>query len=49
MGQMRNAYKMFIEKPEGKRPRERPMCRWNIILKMILGKYGGRLAEDRDQ
>jgi hypothetical protein len=28
MGEMRNAYKMFVEKPEGKRPHRRHRQRW---------------------
>jgi hypothetical protein len=28
MGGMRNAYKIFIRKPEGKRPLGRPRSRW---------------------
>jgi hypothetical protein len=28
MREMRNAYKFLVEKPEGKRPLERPRCRW---------------------
>jgi hypothetical protein len=28
MGEMRNSYKILVEKPEGKRPLERPTCRW---------------------
>jgi hypothetical protein len=44
MQEMRNVYDIFIGKPEGK-----------IILKWILGKYGGgavdwiHLAQDTDQ
>jgi hypothetical protein len=32
-GSVRNAYKILFGKPEGKRPRVRPRCRWegNII------------------
>jgi hypothetical protein len=28
MGDMKNAYKIFIGKPEGKRPRGKPGGRW---------------------
>jgi len=28
MGQMRNAYKILVGNPEGKRPLVRPRCRW---------------------
>jgi len=31
MGEMINAYKIFIGKPEGKRPLRRPRCRWQNI------------------
>jgi hypothetical protein len=38
--EIRNAYKISIEKPEGKRSFGRP--RGSIILKWILKKYGMR-------
>jgi hypothetical protein len=38
MGEMRNACKILVGKPEGKRPLSRPTHRWRIILKWILGK-----------
>jgi hypothetical protein len=28
MGEMRNTYRIFVGKPEGKRPLGRPWCRW---------------------
>jgi hypothetical protein len=28
MGEMRNAYRILVEKPEGKRPLGRPRRRW---------------------
>jgi hypothetical protein len=28
MGEMRNAYKILVRKPGGKRPLRRPRCRW---------------------
>jgi len=37
MGEMRNDYKIFVEKPEGKRSRGRPRRRWedyNIRMKL---------------
>jgi hypothetical protein len=35
MGEKRNAYKILMGKPEGKRPLGRPRRRW-MILKLIL-------------
>jgi hypothetical protein len=34
IGEMRNAYKIFVGKPEGKGPHERPRRRWkdNIVM-----------------
>jgi hypothetical protein len=40
---MKNAYKVLVVKPEGKRPLERPRRRWEIILEWILGKQGGKV------
>jgi len=31
MGDMRNAYNIFVGKPKGKRQLGRPMCRWEDI------------------
>jgi hypothetical protein len=39
-GDMRNAYKIFVGKPEGKRPLGRPCISMRIILKWILNKQG---------
>jgi hypothetical protein len=39
MGEMRDAYKIFVEKPERKIPLGRTRCRWKNI-KMDLGKQG---------
>jgi hypothetical protein len=52
MGKKRNAYRILVGKPEGKRPLERPRWRWvdniNVDLREI---YGGMdcmdLAHDR--
>jgi hypothetical protein len=38
MGVMRNAYKILVGKPEGKRPLGRPRCRWEDYIKMDLRK-----------
>jgi len=40
MGYMRNTYKIFVGKPEGKRPLTRPRWRWEDI-RMDLGEIGG--------
>jgi hypothetical protein len=51
----RNAYRILVGKPEGKRPLGRSRCRWVDNIKMDLGEIGwdGRdwikLAQDRDQ
>jgi hypothetical protein len=36
MGVKRNAYKILLAKPEGKRLLERPRCRWTDNIKMDL-------------
>jgi hypothetical protein len=51
MGEKRNACRILVGKPEGKRPR----CRWEDNIKMSLREigWGGmdwtELAQDRDQ
>ena len=55
MEQSRNASRVLVAKPEGKRPLGRPRCRWEDNIKMDLREVGcdpGEwidLAEDRDQ
>ena len=55
MEQSRNAYRVLVGKPEGKRPLGRPRRRWEDNIKMYLREVGcdpGEwidLAEDRDQ
>ncbi|KAJ4448523.1 hypothetical protein ANN_10541 [Periplaneta americana] len=55
MGESRNAYRMLVGRPEGKRPLGRPRRRWEDNIKMDLREvgYDGRdwinLAQDRDQ
>jgi hypothetical protein len=54
MGEGRNVYKVFIGKPEGKRPLGRPRHRWEDGIRMDLREIGLggvdwiRLAQDRD-
>ena len=55
MEQSRNAYRVLVRKPEGKRPFGRPRDRWEDNIKMDLREVGCdfgdliALAEDRDQ
>jgi hypothetical protein len=55
MGETRNAYRILVGKPEGKRPLGRPRRRWVDNIKRDLREIGwdGRdwieLAQDRDQ
>jgi hypothetical protein len=38
MGEKRNAYRLLVGKPEGKRPLGRPRCRWVDNIRMDLGE-----------
>jgi hypothetical protein len=55
MGEKRNAYRILVGRPEGKRPLGRPRRRWVGNIKMDLGETGQDcvswidLAQDRDQ
>jgi hypothetical protein len=55
MGAKKNAYRILVGKPEGKRPLGRPRSRWEDNIKMDLREigWGGvdriHLAQDRDQ
>ena len=40
MEQSRNAYKVLLGKPEGKRPLGRLRCRWEDNIKMDLREVG---------
>jgi hypothetical protein len=55
MWEKRNAYRILVGKPEGKRPLGRPRCRWVDNIKIDLREIGcdgmdwTDLAQDRDQ
>jgi hypothetical protein len=55
MGETRNAYRILVGKPEGKRPLGRQRRRWVDNIHMDLGEIGGdgrdwiELTQDRDQ
>jgi hypothetical protein len=40
MGEKKNAYRMLVGNPEGKRPLGRPRCRWVDNIKMDLREMG---------
>ena len=42
MAENRNTYRIWVGKPEGKRPLVRPGCRWEANIKMALKLYDGR-------
>jgi hypothetical protein len=52
---MRNVYKIFVGKPEGKRPFGKPSSRWEDNIRMDLSKieWAGvdwvHLTQNRDQ
>jgi hypothetical protein len=54
MGEKMNAYRLFVEKPEGKIPLGRPRRRWVDNIRMDLGEVGWGdvdwigLVQDRD-
>jgi hypothetical protein len=55
LGEMRNAYRILVGNPEGKRPLGRSRRRWVDSIKMDLRETGWSgmdwidLAQDRDQ
>jgi hypothetical protein len=55
MGEKRNAYRLLVGKPEGKRPLGRPRHRWVDNIRMDLGEVGWGnvdwigLAKDRSR
>jgi hypothetical protein len=54
-GKEKNAYRLLVGKPEGKRPLGRPRWRWVDNIKMDLGEIGWDgvewigLTQDRDK
>jgi hypothetical protein len=40
MGENKNAYRLLVGKPDGKRPLGRPRRRWVDNIKMDLGEVG---------
>jgi hypothetical protein len=54
LGKKKNAYRILMGKPEGKRPLGRPRCRWVDYSKLGLRKigwgdmYSTGLSQDRD-
>jgi hypothetical protein len=44
MENMRNGYKIFVEKPEGERPLRRPTRRWEGNIEMNLEETGCELG-----
>ena len=53
MGEKRGVYRVLVGKPEGRRPLERPRCRWVDNIRMDLQEVGCgymdwiELAQDR--
>jgi hypothetical protein len=54
-GEKRNAYRLLVGKPEGKRPQGKPRCKWVDNIRMDLGDVGWGdvdwigLAQDRNR
>jgi hypothetical protein len=51
IGEKKNVYRLFVGKPEGKRPLGRPRCRWIDQIKMDLSEIGLSVGDwiGRDQ
>jgi hypothetical protein len=53
-GDKRNAYRIFVGEPDGKKPLGRPRCRWMDDIKLDLRETGWdgmdwiNLAQDRN-
>jgi hypothetical protein len=53
-GETRNAYRLFVGKPDGKRPLGRPRYKWedNIKMHLVVVGFGGvdwsGVVQDRD-
>ena len=43
----RGAYRVLVRKPEGRRPLERPRCKWEDDIKIELREVGGGNGLDR--
>jgi hypothetical protein len=54
-GEKRGVYRVLVGKPKGKKPLERPRCRWEDNIKMDRQEVGREgmdwieLAQDRDR
>jgi hypothetical protein len=48
-GEKRNAYRILVGKPEGKRPLGRPRRRWVDNIKMDLREIGREMADNFSQ
>jgi hypothetical protein len=42
-GEKRNAYRLLVGKPEGKRPLGRPRYKWVVNIRMDLGEWDGAM------
>jgi hypothetical protein len=55
MGEVKGAHNILVGRPEGRRPLERPRCRWEDNIKMDLREiwFGDvdwiHLVQDRDR
>jgi hypothetical protein len=45
MEEKRNVYRLLVGKPEGKRPLERPRCRWIDNIKIDLLEIGVNVVD----